>query len=491
VCEPARALRVHVVVLHTAASVREIMHITLICMAALTLRSPHPPRRCCRVQMSSSSSSSASSTFTDEYAQQMPSWLLERTEALGFESPTSVQAVALPAVLDGRDVIVQAKPGSGKTLTYMLPLIATLKPQASVQALVLLPTRELASQVALVARRLAAASPDRLQVMALLDGSGAKRQRKWLVAQPPQVVVGNVQQVDAVLQAGLLRLETLRWLVVDEVDACLSEDQTCQMLQRMLSGKLALPPRSLDGGGGARTGGGPGGGGGGRPGLSNRQTLFVSATLPQRQHFRKQCEQQRWCREAPLLVHAEPEEALQAQVRHGWAPCSQAKRVAALRVLLKRHEPHITGAIIFAKPSLPLAKIAESLRGIVDDEAPPVLSEDASLNARAAAVRALRMRERRLIISTPLGARGLDIPHCSHVYLLGLPESSEAYLHAAGRCGRMGAPGLVTTLAADKEEFALARLANALGITLHDARHDDGIITGHNDPQQQRGDVVE
>lgn len=77
----------------------------------------------------------------------------------------------------------------------MLPLIAMLKAKASVQALVLLPTRELAAQVAIVARRLAAGSPDRLMVMALLDGSGAKRQRKWIVAQPPQVIVGNVEQV--------------------------------------------------------------------------------------------------------------------------------------------------------------------------------------------------------------------------------------------------------------------------------------------------------
>ena len=115
-----------------------------------------------------------------------------------------MQEDALDAVLDGDDAIIQAKTGSGKTLTYMLPLLAALRPQSSVQALVLLPTRELASQVALFARRLAAASPERLLVMALLDGSGAKRQRKWLVAQPPQVVVGNVQQVDAVLRSRLL-----------------------------------------------------------------------------------------------------------------------------------------------------------------------------------------------------------------------------------------------------------------------------------------------
>ena len=69
-----------------------------------------------------------------------------------------------------------------------------------------------------------------------------------------------------------------------------------------------------------------------------------------------------------------------------------------------------------------------------------------------------------------MGARGLDVPHCSHVYLLGLPESAEAYLHAAGRCGRNGQSGRVTVIASDKEEFALRRIANALNIAFTDAR---------------------
>ena len=427
--------------------------------AGVVLR-PLPPRApvplCC-----------ASPTFASSY--DLPPWLLQRAADLGYTTPTAVQAEALDAVLEGRDAIIQAKTGSGKTLAYMLPLIAALKPKASVQALVLLPTRELASQVALVARRLAAGSPDRLLVMALLDGSGAKRQRRWLLAEPPQVIVGNVEQVDAVLKARLLRLETLRLLVVDEVDACLAVEDTSAMLQRMLGGQLAIPleqQQQQQQQRGRRQQG---------PStltnrLTNRQTLFVSATLPQRQHFRKQCVQQRWCRETPVLVHAEPDQLLPSHLRHGWAPCAAPKRVAALRVLLRRHEAELTGAIIFLKPGMPMRRIADALSGIVDDGPPALLAEDEPLNARAAAVRTLREKSRRLLLATPLGARGLDIPHCSHVYLVGLPESAEAYTHAAGRCGRMGEPGLVTVLSGEKEEFALQRLANALKIEFHDAR---------------------
>ena len=167
-------------------------------------------------------------------------------------------------------------------------------------------------------------------------------------------------------------------------------------------------------------------------------------------------------------------ETLPSQLRHGWAPCAPAKRVAALRVLLKRHEPDLSAAIVFVRPTMPINRIADALADLIDEGPPPLLAEDAPMQSRAAAVRALRERSRRLLVSTPLGARGLDIPHCSHVYLVGLPESAEAYTHAAGRCGRMGQPGLVTVLAAAKEEFALARLGNALGIEFFDARSREG-----------------
>ena len=352
-------------------------------------------------------------TFAAAGEQALPPWLVERAADLGYLSPTPVQAEALDVVLAGRDAIIQAKTGSGKTLAYMLPLIAALKPQSSVQALVLLPTRELASQVALVARRLAAASPERLLVMALLDGSGAKRQRKWLVAQPPQVVVGNVQQVDTVLQARLLRLENLRMLVVDEVDACLGDGETSVLLQRMLGGKLAVPLAAATAAAAAARAANTdkrAARAATFSSLEGRQTLFVSASLPQRQHFRRQCVQQRWCREAPVLVHAEPLEAVPAQLRHGWAPCAPSKRLAALRVLLRRHEPRLDAAIVFAPPSLPLGRLAEALAGVLDDAPPAILAEGQPLNARAAAVRELRERRRRLLISTPLGARGLDVP---------------------------------------------------------------------------------
>ena len=92
----------------------------------------------------------------NSYDERLPEWLTARAAALGFAAPTAIQAAAHPTLLDGADAIIEAETGSGKTLAYVLPLLAALRPQATVQALVLLPTRELAAQVTRVARRLAA-----------------------------------------------------------------------------------------------------------------------------------------------------------------------------------------------------------------------------------------------------------------------------------------------------------------------------------------------
>ena len=209
-------------------------------------------------------------TFEEEYSDRLPEWLITRAAELGYTNPTPVQQETLDTVLDGHDAIVQAKTGSGKTLAYLLPILANLKPTSSVQALVLLPTRELATQVARAARQLAAGSPDRLLVMALMDGSGAKRQRKWLVAEPPQVIVANVQQAESVLRAGLLRMGGLRMLVVDEVDECVSTDATRALLHGLLSTQLRVPQSTA-------------------AGAPVRQTLFVSATVPRSPSGRLAC----------------------------------------------------------------------------------------------------------------------------------------------------------------------------------------------------------
>lgn len=111
----------------------------------------------------------------------IPQWLLNNCEKLGYTRPTPVQIEALPIVFQGKDVILQAQTGSGKTVSYCLPLLSKLDPtRAAIQAVVVVPSRELGLQVAGVLKQLSSGSPDKIMVMSLMEGSTNKRQQIWV-----------------------------------------------------------------------------------------------------------------------------------------------------------------------------------------------------------------------------------------------------------------------------------------------------------------------
>ena len=120
--------------------------------------------------------------------------------------------------------MIQSQTGSGKTLSYLLPLFSKIDPsRAAIQALIVVPTRELGLQVARVAKRLAAGASgkDKVMVMSILQGSQHKRQRAWAWAEPPQVVIGTPEELTNMVRYGGIRYNAVQYVVVDEVDACL------------------------------------------------------------------------------------------------------------------------------------------------------------------------------------------------------------------------------------------------------------------------------
>lgn len=247
----------------------------------------------------------AESTFRELFADRLPDWLLGRLEELGFVSPTLVQRQALEIIMGGdTDAVLHAQTGSGKTLAFLLPLFALVNPsRAAVQGLIVVPTRELGLQVANVAKRLAAgASPTtggKIQVMSVLEGSSNKRQRAWAWADPPHIVVGNPENLSRLVSTGAVRVNAVSYVVVDEVDACLLSEATRASLHELLARSLS-PTHAEEGeeeeeeearlvavGAGRVTGAA-------LPVIrraKDRQTVFASATVPQHNHFIRQCVQ--------------------------------------------------------------------------------------------------------------------------------------------------------------------------------------------------------
>ena len=258
---------------------------------------------------------SAAPTFQELSGGRLPAWLLQNCAKLGFTSPTLVQCEALPIIFSGADVVLQAQTGSGKTLTYGLPVLAAIDPsRAAIQAVIVVPSRELGLQVAAVMKQLAQGAPRRIMVMPLVEGSKNRRQQLWATAEPPHVIVGNPVALQRLVDSGRLRLNAVSFVVLDEVDACLISSETRRELHRLLSQKLsssyasaesddlqaeAAMPENLVYTDLARD----------QDRNVNlqyrvsRQTIMCSATIPQRQHFAQMCFRNGWTQAVPALIH--------------------------------------------------------------------------------------------------------------------------------------------------------------------------------------------
>ena len=448
-------------------------------------------------------------TFEELYSDSLPDWLTDRCAECGWTFPTLVQERALDAILGGHDVVIQAQTGSGKTLAYLLPLLAKVDPsRAAIQAMIVVPTRELGLQIARVAKRLAAGdSQKKIMIMNILQGSQHKRQRAWAWAEPPQVVIGTPEELTNMVRYGGIRYNAVQYVVVDEVDACLLNNAGSMIsnlsgsgsLQELLSRHLSPTFEVAD-----RLDKSPfydqlvEGSRSPRPISRNRQTVLCSATIPQHRHFLKQCVQNQWTIQEPQHICASPGELLPPALKHAYVVCSsQEKKLAALRRLLRKL-PKIGKVLIFCEPNRPMEEMAQVIAkewdgglywkegyGSSEEESAnvivSVLRFEDSLSNRASAMlgfqgsdssiegRRFRQEEGddekvRILFSTDLAARGLDVTNVSYVLHFDLPRDADTYVHRGGRAGRLGRKGMVISMVTEDQEFVLQRLANKLSL---------------------------
>ncbi|KAJ8442739.1 hypothetical protein Cgig2_011009 [Carnegiea gigantea] len=346
----------------------------------------------------------------------VPDHMLRRMEEMGFVTPTEVQQQGLPVLFAGNDCVLHAQTGSGKTLTYLLLVYSVINSQRSaVQALVVVPTRELGMQVTKVARMLAAnptglgpESHKACTVMALLDGGMLKRHKTWLKADPPTVVVATMASLCQMLEKHILDLGAMRVLVIDE---------------------------------------------------SNVVHVYVNpvAPMPSCLHHRYLiCHRnQKYEALTSLLQLDLPYSAILFVNEQGFI-----KLTKSVFYFLKSEKSKKTGDV---STTTQLIDFLKSSSGEFSNIA--LLEDDMNFNARAASLLEVRERSSYLLVATDIAARGVDLPETTHIYNFDLPKSAVHYLHRAGRTGRKPFSDdkcVVTSIIAPEEHFVLRRFQNEL-----------------------------
>jgi ATP-dependent RNA helicase DeaD len=331
--------------------------------------------------------------------------LLEALRHLGYERPTPIQEQAIPALLEGRDVIGQAQTGTGKTAAFGLPLLQYVDPgDAEVQSLILTPTRELCIQVTQALR--AYGERRGIKVVAVFGGAPIRGQVAQL-REGAQVVVGTVGRVMDLMGRHQLVLTSARFVVLDEADEMLDlgflEDVET-ILSRCPSG---------------------------------RQTGLFSATIPR--EIRELAEKGML---DPITIRVKAATLTIDTVDHFYVDVADRGKADALARVLKAERPD--QAIIFVRTKIGVDRLARSLgdRGV----RVKALHGDMSQGSRDGVMIAFKDGRERLLVATDVAARGLDISGVTHIVNYDIPNSPDVYVHRIGRTGRVGRSGRAITL---------------------------------------------
>ncbi|MBW1605370.1 DEAD/DEAH box helicase [Lactobacillus sp. Sy-1] len=340
----------------------------------------------------------------------------EHFQKLGFDQQTPIQEQGYQPILDGQSVLGLSPTGSGKTVAFTIPIIEKLAPGDGTQVLVLEPSQELAMQTTSVMRDWAKLNDTK--VLALTGGANVKRQIEKLKKRP-EVVVGTPGRVLNLLDDHKLKLHQLKTVVVDEADDLL-QDTTLTSVREIIN-----------------------------QGPSDVQLTFFSATDTPILH-----ELKKWFNVEPDLIDVRAIDKSAGAVKHRLLTVSRGKRNQMLNRLI-----HINGfkALVFFDQLLDLNKAYSYFR---HNHVTNVASLTSNMNQmqRQKAISGFRKGHYKLLLTTDVAARGLDIAKLPAVVNFDLPAEANQYVHRVGRTGRMGEPGLVVNFGNDHDFRDLKRL---------------------------------
>jgi len=351
---------------------------------------------------------------------------MARLNANQFVTPTPVQAGAIPPALEGRDVLATAQTGTGKTLSFLIPIVEMLqntKDRNAAQALILLPTRELAMQVE---KAFLAIRTSSQQTVALVVGGMAERAQLDAVRRGARVIVATPGRLEDFLKRKLVRMDQVNTLVLDEVD---------RMLDMGFQPAIARIATTLP---------------------SHRQTLCYSATL------------EGAVRE---VAHKYLSNPVRVEIGSVLKPADNVELRTFEVEPDKKQEllEHLLGSekgsfLVFVRTKHGAERVARRLTR--SGWSATQIHGDRSQSQRNAALRSFSEGRHRVLVATDVAARGIDVADIAHVVNFDLPKVAEDFVHRVGRTGRNLAHGVASTFSGPAERRDLAKIERTLSIKM-------------------------
>lgn len=358
--------------------------------------------------------------------------IVSKLEEIGITEPTEVQKKIIPLISEGKNIMFQSETGTGKTFAYLLPLLSRLNSTENRMARLMIasPTYELASQIKVQVQKISG-----IKCALLIGGAPISRQIE-LLKEKPEIVIGGPARLLELIHLKKLKADGIETLVLDEVDRLLSPE-----LRDSTKGLMERLPKSVQ-----------------LIGNSATVSKYTREILQKARNGILNDEKEN----AILFVALPMENVLRKQISH-WAIFSERRdKIDTLRSFINAEKPK--KLLVFTSKSDQIENIASKLRfKKIDCE---TLCGKTNKVDRKSAIDRFRSGKTKILITTDLASRGLDIEGITHVVQMDLPEKEDFFIHRAGRTARAGATGINCVIGDAWEMENYARLEKKLKITV-------------------------
>ncbi|KJS22315.1 MAG: helicase [Clostridiaceae bacterium BRH_c20a] len=354
--------------------------------------------------------------------------IIKGLEKGGILKPTKIQEQSIPEILLNSDIIAESETGSGKTLAYLLPLFQKIQwAKRDIQAVILLPTHELAIQVNSEIKKLAQNSDIPIISTPIIGNVNIKRQMENIKKDKPHIIVGSPGRILELIQMKVIRAHTAETIIVDEADRLLDKNNLEEI-------KAIIKTT-----------------------LKERQLMFFSATITN-----SALETAKEMMKSYKFIKIKDKTVLHENIKHMFFTCERREKVAVLRKLLFILKPK--RAIAFINIAYEIENAIESLK--YHGEKVEAIYGKTNKEERKNAMHNFQTGKVNLLIASDIAARGLDIKDVDYIFSIDIPEEAEKYLHRAGRTARAGKEGISICIILEEERQLLENYEKKLKIKM-------------------------